>query len=58
MTREEKIEWLEKASNEEVIYQLLSAASRMTEGRCIETRIEGQLDYDLVHAELLRRLEG
>lgn len=58
MTREQKIEWLEKASNLEVIDQLISAVMRMTEGRCIKTRIEGQLDYDLVHAELLRRLEG
>lgn len=58
MTREQKIEWLEKASNLEVIDQLRSAVIRMTEGRCIKTRIEGQEDYNLVQAELLRRLEG
>ena len=58
MTIQEKIEWLRKASNEEVINQLKSSVMRMTEGRCIETRIEGQEDYNLVQAELIKRLEG
>ena len=58
MTREEKIEWLRKANNEEVINQLRWAVMNMTEGRCIETRIKGQEDYELVQAELLKRLNG
>ena len=56
MTREQKIEWLRKASNKEVVNQLKNAVIRMTDCRSIEARIEGQEDYDLTQAELLKRM--
>lgn len=56
MTKEEKINWLENASNEELINQLRWSVLAMSNGDHISTRIEGQEDYDLVTAELLKRL--
>lgn len=57
MTREEKINWLENATAEQVINQLKWSVISMTSGHCIETRIEGQEDYDLITVELMKRLE-
>lgn len=57
MTKEQKIEWLKNASNSAVIDQMRWAVLRMTSGDHIATRIEGQEDYELVTAELKRRLE-
>lgn len=57
MTREEKINWLENATAEQVINQLKWSVISMTNGKCIETRIEGEEDYNLVVVELMKRLE-
>lgn len=58
MTREQKIEWLAKASNEEVVNQLRWAVTGMNvEEFGINTRIEAQEDYELVTAEILKRME-
>lgn len=56
MTREQKIEWLASASNEAVVDQLKWAVTSMN-GDSISTRIEGQEDYDLITAEILRRMK-
>ena len=55
MTREQKIEWLAKASNDEVIEQLRWSVHFMDSDN-IEMRIEGNEDYKLVKTELLKRL--
>lgn len=57
MTREEKIAWLETASNDEVIEQMRWAVIAMTKADSIPMQIEGREDYALVTAELKRRLE-
>lgn len=57
MTREEKIAWLENATNEQVVNQLRWAVTAMTHGESIQTRIEGQEDYELVQAEILKRMK-
>ena len=55
MTREEKINWLINATNEEVINQLKWSVIAMSNGS-IEQQIEGQEDYDLATAEILKRM--
>lgn len=55
MTREEKINWLTNATNEQVINQLKWSVIAMSNGS-IEQQIEGQEDYDLVTAEILKRM--
>lgn len=57
MTREEKIAWLENATNEQVVNQFRWAVTAMTHGESIQTRIEGQEDYELVQAEILKRMK-
>ena len=57
MTKEQKIEWLKNASNRAVIDQIRWAVLKMTNGS-IESQIEGQEDYELVTAELERRLDN
>lgn len=56
MTREQKIEWLANASNEAVLNQMRWAVLKMNKGG-IEEQVEGQEDYELVMAELKKRLE-
>lgn len=56
MSREQKIEWLASASNEAVVDQMKWAVTMMN-GDSISTRIEGKEDYDLVTAEILRRMK-
>lgn len=55
-TREEKINWLVNATNEEVINQFKWSVIAMSNGS-IEQQIEGQEDYDLVTAEILKRMK-
>ena len=55
MTREQKIEWLANANNEEVIEQLRWAVHHMDSDN-LKTKIEGNEDYKLVKAELMKRL--
>lgn len=57
MTREEKIAWLETASNDDVLEQIRWAVISMTKADSIPMQIEGREDYALVTAELKRRLE-
>lgn len=57
MTREQKIEWLAAASNDEVLNQMKWAVIAMTKADSIAMQVEGQEDYNLVVAELKRRLE-
>lgn len=57
MTREEKIAWLETASNDEVIEQMRWAVIAMTKADSIPMQIEAREDYALVTAELKRRLD-
>lgn len=56
MTREQKIEWLANASNDAVLNQMRWAVLKMNRGG-IEEQVEGQEDYELVMAELKKRLE-
>lgn len=57
MTREQKIEWLRNASNEEVINQMRWAVTAMTKAESIEMQIEAQEDYELVIGELKSRMQ-
>lgn len=57
MTREQKIEWLKNASNEEVINQMKWAVTFMAKAESIAMQIESQEDYELVTAELKRRMK-
>ena len=56
MTKEEKIVWLENANNVELINMLSWSVLEMSKGDHVSTRIEGQENYDLITAELLKRL--
>ena len=56
MTREQKINWLENATNEEVVNQMKWAVIAMTKAESIAKQIEAQEDYELAQAELLKRL--
>ncbi len=55
MTREEKIKWLENATNEEVINQFKWTVTALTIGS-LDQRIEAEEDYDLVTKEILNRM--
>jgi len=62
MTREEKITWLKATwlaneSNDEVLNQMKWSVIAMTKADNIAMQIKAQKDYDLVLAELKRRLE-
>ena len=54
-TREQKIEWLNKASNEDVVEQLKWAVLATTREN-LEIQINGQENYELIKAELMKRL--
>ena len=56
MTREEKIEWLAQASNEEVINQMRWTVTAMVSSTSLELQIQANEDYELVTAELRKRL--
>lgn len=55
MTREQKIEWLNKATNEEVINQL-EWAVKMIASDSIALQVQGNEDLVFIKAELLRRM--
>lgn len=55
MMREQKIEWLAKATDEEVVEQLRWAVHFMDSDN-IGMRIDGNESYALVKAELMKRL--
>lgn len=56
MTKEEKLNWLANASNEDVVNSLRWAVLKIS-GSTIKERIEGQEDYDLISTEILRRMK-
>ena len=55
MTREEKINWLANATSKELVDQMRWTVTAMSHGS-IEQQIEANEDYELVTAELLKRL--
>ena len=55
MTKEQKIEWLANATNEQVIEQLRWAVHSMDSDN-IKVQIMGSEDYEVVKAELMKRL--
>lgn len=57
MTKEEKLNWLANASNDEILEQMRWAVIAMTKADSIPMQIESREDYTLVTAELKRRLE-
>ena len=57
MTRDQKIEWLANASNEEVLERIRWAVVAIYKADSIAAQVEGQEDYDLVMAEIRRRME-
>lgn len=56
MTKEEKLAWLGSATDEEVVNSLRWAIAAENCGN-IERQIEGQEDYKLITAEILRRMK-
>lgn len=56
MTREQKIEWLENASNEEVLKQYETSIRTLDRGLMFDR--ENLEDVQLVKAELLKRMEA
>ena len=56
MTREEKINWLENASTEELIKQYRSAICMDCRAEGIRAMIECEEDVKLAEAELIKRL--
>ena len=55
MTRERKVEWLNNASNEEVLNQLKWTVITLSKGS-IEQQIAANEDYEIVTAEILKRM--
>ena len=55
MTKEQKIEWLAKATNEKLVDQFRNTVRRMN---CVDFKMEMDAcdDYTLVENELMRRL--
>lgn len=59
MSKAEKQAWLENASNDEVLNQMKWSVIKMTSpNSSIQEHIEGNEDYELVLAELKKRLDG
>lgn len=56
MTVEQKIDWLKKATSEEIIDQLRWVVLRSSMDS-FEMKIEAEEDYKLVTAEILERME-
>lgn len=55
MTKEEKINWLRNATNEQVLDQLLSAQARLSYSG-IDEQVEAQEDVELSREEILGRM--
>lgn len=55
MTRERKVEWLNNASNEELLNQLKWTVITLSKGS-IEQQIAANEDYEIVTAEILKRM--
>lgn len=56
MTREQKINWLQNASNEEVMNQFKSSIRTYDKGFAFDT--DNLEDLELVEAEILKRMSG
>ena len=57
MTREQKVEWLSEASNDDIINQMYHTVIRMSWTDSLKEQIEAQEDYDLAVKELKKRLK-
>lgn len=55
MTREQKVEWLNKATSEELLNQLKWTVIALSKGS-IEQQITANEDYEIVTAEILNRM--
>ena len=55
MTKEQKLEWVAKCTNEELVEQLRWTVLR-GQSNSIAERIDANEDYELVKAELMKRL--
>ena len=55
MTRERKVEWLNSATNEELLNQLKWTVITLSKGS-IEQQINANEDYEIVTAEILKRM--
>lgn len=56
MTDQEKINWLENANTDELLKQFFSTVTKICSRDFMEN-LEGNHDYELVTAELKKRLE-
>lgn len=55
MTREQKIEWIEKAENKELVEQLRWAVGKMSMDN-LQYQIEGCEEYELLTSEIMKRM--
>lgn len=55
MSMNEKLEWISKATNAELLIQFESTV-RMMNSDIIPVRIEANADYTMIKAELMKRL--
>lgn len=55
MNTNEKLEWISKATSDELLIQFESAV-RMMNSEIIPVRIEATADYYMIKAELMKRL--
>ena len=55
MSKNEKIEWISKATNVELLIQFESSI-RMMNSEIVPVRIEANSDYTMIKAELMKRL--
>ena len=55
MSTNEKLEWISKATNTELLIQFESTV-RMMNSEIIPVRIEATADYYMIKAELMKRL--
>lgn len=56
MTKEQKIEWIEKADNEKLLRSFRWAVLDVKNATSIAEQIEAEEDYDMFYNELLKRL--
>lgn len=55
MSKNEKLEWIGKATNSELLIQFESTV-RMMNSEIIPVKIEATADYYMIKAELMKRL--
>ena len=55
MNANEKLEWISKATSDELLIQFESAV-RMMNSEIIPVRVEATVDYYMIKSELMKRL--